>query len=204
MATFHLDTKEFDRTLREYLKVSKRDLATALNTKGFYIARRAVRETPKAKVDTSAAAKQIMAKAINKARRRSGLKGLFGGLMDAAIKKMIASRRRSVGFLKSGWLPAIKRLEPLAERRGAPGMGPKPRQFGKDFGYATPAREGWKPAVVIANTIGQSEKQEHGEALQKHGGPALQRAFNAETASMREYLERKLRAAAKRVGIKTN
>ncbi len=46
--TFRLDRREFDRTLNEYRKYSKRDVATIVNTKAFYIARGATRKTPKA------------------------------------------------------------------------------------------------------------------------------------------------------------
>ena len=39
---------EMDSVLRRYSALSKRDSATIVNTKAFYIARRAVVETPKA------------------------------------------------------------------------------------------------------------------------------------------------------------
>ena len=43
-----LDTAEFDATLGEYLKVSSRGYATAINTKLYYIALRAIAFTPRA------------------------------------------------------------------------------------------------------------------------------------------------------------
>ena len=45
---------------------------------------------------------------------------------------------------------------------------------------------------------------QHAEAITKYGVPALQKAFDIEEKSMREYIEDKLRAGAKSVGIKTN
>ncbi len=41
-------TAEFDRTLRQYMDLSKRDWAQVFNTKGFFIARRATVDTKKA------------------------------------------------------------------------------------------------------------------------------------------------------------
>lgn len=47
-----LDLSEFRSTLREYSEYTKRDLATILNTKGFYISRGAVRDTHRVEAST--------------------------------------------------------------------------------------------------------------------------------------------------------
>jgi hypothetical protein len=56
------------------------------------------------------------------------------------------------------------------------------------------------------NAIGSSGHgaAQHAEAITKYGVPALQKAFDIEEKSMLEYIEKKLRAGAKSVGIKTN
>lgn len=47
-ANIHIDTREFSSAMREYKVMSRRNMATILNTKAFYISRGAVRETQKA------------------------------------------------------------------------------------------------------------------------------------------------------------
>jgi hypothetical protein len=42
-------------------------------------------------------------------------------MMAEAVEALLAIRLKSIAFLKSGWLPAIKRLEPYAEKIGGQG-----------------------------------------------------------------------------------
>lgn len=240
MVKVHLDRREFDQTLRLYARYSKRDPATICNTKGFFIARRAVLETKKAskakiardlregiktgRVNFSAGKNAVWggtllsqinsgvimergaplaALIINKRRSDKGQPGLYGDAMKRAIASLIAVRKRSVAFLKSGWLPAIKTLEPLAQKRGAPRSPGRDVQIvGKPKGYAIPAKEGF---VAVSEIVNQAiAKHDRKDALQKYGGPALEKAFRFEMASMRQYIERKMRETAKRAGIRTN
>lgn len=235
-----IDRREFDRTLAIYRTYSKRAIATIVNTKAFYIARRATVETPKAKAAAvkSGLAKEVTVKEtllarrvriskkgkvsygswitqkhkaplaaliINARRGRHGEKGLSGPMMAEAVAALLAIRLKSVAFLKSGWLPAIKRLEPYAERIG----GRAPRQdrtaavVGQEKGGAKPAKEsGWESRAIIENLAG--ENRDNKGALLVYGLPALQRAFDAEEASMREYIERKMLEATKAAGIATH
>lgn len=231
LRTFKLDTREFSSTLRRYAGYSKRALPVILNTKAFYIARRATVETPKA--SSSKIAKELreprLQRTVNKkgratnrkttlgrliimARRaRAGLPGLSKTELTSAVKGLIAARKRSVAFLKSGWLPAIKRLEPLAERVGIkPRVDVSGKQYGRAKGSASPAVGGFSPRASITNdalpkargvfkSLGGNRQQ----AL-KFAGPALQRAFGHEMRSMKDYIERKLREEAQRATIKTN
>jgi hypothetical protein len=66
-----IDRREFDRTLAIYRTYSKRAIATIVNTKAFYIARRATVETPKAKAAAvkSGLAKEVTVKETLLARR---------------------------------------------------------------------------------------------------------------------------------------
>lgn len=224
--TFKVDTSEFTRTLREYRKYSKRTLPVIVNTKAMFIARHAILETPKAdkaKIErelgefvsvNGSKKKQLLlaigkkhdaplaALIINARRGREGRPGLYGAKMAAAVRVFVAARIRSISFLKSGWLPAIKTLLPFSDRRGGPRQEKGVKQIGQPKGYGKPAREGWNVVAEIANTA--SDNKNNRGALWKYGGPALQRAFNAEAASMREYIEKKMREAAKQSGIKTN
>lgn len=51
MTAIRIDTREWSRSLRDYMAVTKRDLAYVINKKSFYIARRATRETYKARAE---------------------------------------------------------------------------------------------------------------------------------------------------------
>jgi ribosomal protein S12 len=47
---------------------------------------------------------------INARRAKKGLPGLEGREMESAIRKMVGAKLRSVGFKKSGYIPAIRAL----------------------------------------------------------------------------------------------
>ncbi len=230
-----LDTAEFDATLAEYLKVSSRGYATAINTKLYYIALRAIAFTPRAdklKIGKSlspliyefgeagqrslrmvtrydyfgrSAAVPVAALLINAERGKKGKPGYYGAKMRRAIKNFIARRQRSVSFLKAGWIPAVKTLAPLADKKQAPEMGEKPTTAGHPKGRAVAASAGSEMAGLIANSVGHSGP--HGAkrwaALKRYGQPALQRAINEESASMVEYMAGKAREAARQLNIGT-
>ena len=199
-------TEEFTRTLRRYRELSKRDPETIVNTKAFYIARRAVLETPKTPAEkirefVGLRSGQVIGRIINKRRGARGERGLYGDAMAKAVGLVLAARLRSRAFMKSGWLPAIKALAPLAEKRGAPKSDRSAKVKGKDNGYARPARgAGWVARSIIANMA--QARWDRGKAMEE-GLAALKRAFDAETQSMKEYIERKQKETAHKAGVKT-
>lgn len=218
---FKIRTTEFDRTLKEYRKYSKRDLATIVNTKALFIARRAILETPKANKNQIARELGRMVKSGKNAgklrlksgsqhdaplaaliinKRRGPGRGLYGSMMEEAIRQLLSARNRSIAFLKSGWIGAVRKLLPFADR-GGPRQDRVAKEYGQAKGDATPARDNsvWKTKATITNSADSTHDKTG--ALIKYGGPALQRAFNAEEASMREYIERKLRESARQAGI---
>jgi hypothetical protein len=224
-----LNTKEWDRVFPQYLKRTRRDFATVLNTKGFYIARRATVETPAAsKSEIQALTEPRQKTVFNKRGKPRRIKTTAAALIvnarlakagkptlkNAEARKegtrMVKARLRSRAFLKSGWLPSIKKLEPLADRRGIPRMDKSGQQIGRPKGFAVPAQEGWKPSCRIQNDAlpkGRTMlKRLFGNdktGAMKVAGPALQRAFDYEVRSMKDYLARKLEESAKRQGIRT-
>jgi hypothetical protein len=185
--------------------LSRRDVKTICDTKGFYIARRSVLETPKvsaAAVKSSVRWRQgeFIGRIINKRRGARGEPGLYGDAMAEAVGLVLAARLRSRAFLRSGWISAIKKLEPLAEKRGAPRADRTVKQVGQAKGYAQPAVTGvWITKTIIANLA--QAKWDKG-AAQNHGMAALDRAFAFETQSMRDYIERKMKAAATKAGVR--
>lgn len=205
------DHREFDRTLRKYAMISKRTIPEIINTKAFFICRRAVVETAKAsgqnirKFIRSDSGEHI-GKIINARRGAKGLPGLYGAKMAEAVATVLAARLRSVAYVKSGWLPAIKNLAPLVPKKtGAPRQDRAARQVGQEKGSAIPARPGWSVKATIVNAIGATgdRAKEHSEAIKKYGEPALKKAFDFETNSMKEYMESKFKQAAKESGIRT-
>ncbi len=201
-----INRREFDATLRKYILISKREIPDIINTKAFFIARRAVVETPKAKLGRmSASTARTLGKIINKRKGARGEKGLYGSDMAKAVELLYAARRRSVAFIKSGWLPAIRELEkliPSKYRRGAARKDNSAKQIGDAKGNATPARAGFRVQAKIINAA--IAKRDKKDALGKYGMIGLQRAFDFETKSMLEYIARALGQAANKAGIKTH
>jgi len=203
--TFKVRDAGFARTLRRYREFSKRDPEVIVNTKAFYVARRAVLETPKTPPERIRA---LLAETggyglwriINWRRGQAGKPGLWGPAMKKAVRVVLAARLRSRAFLRAGWLPAIKRLEPLAEKRGAPRADRTVKARGADKGWATPARPGWVAKAIIANTA--QSRWDKGGAL-KRGVAALGRAIAFEKQSMLAYIERKMKQTAVKAGVKT-
>lgn len=203
--TFRINRKDFDATLRRYREFSKRSPEVIVNTKAFYIARRATIETAKAskqsiqrfiRLDSGA----VIGRIINARRGKRGEKGLYGDAMAEAVALVLAARLRSRAFLASGWLPAIKALEPYAEKRGAPRQDRVSKEFGQAKGSGKPARgAGWIAKAIIIN-MAAARWDRGGQA--KHGQVALQKAFDFEVKSMLAYIERKMREAGEKAGVK--
>lgn len=197
------------RSVIETPAVTKETLAASLGT----VTRRKVKGKIKTKVrlvragsqlsDADLAEVPLAALIVNARLGRKGLPGLFGAAMAEAVAKLISARNKSRAFLKSGWLPAIKKLElVLPDKAGAPrAPGREVQQIGIEKGSAKPASEfeGWKAAAIITNAA--DAKHDKQGSLIKYGGPALQRAFDFERASMIQYMEKKLAQEARKLGI---
>ena len=211
---FKIDDREFKRTLEKYAAVSKRSIPEIVNTKAFFVARRAVVETEKA--DSSKVRRffnkgtqEIVGKIINARRGKAGKKGLYGDAMAEAQMMMKAARLRSIAFIKSGWLPAIKTLEKFVKyKRGAArneegSATGRAAIVGKPKGRAKPAfGGGWAARAIITNLA--DARHDTREALIQKGAPALQKAIQFETNSMKEYILNKMRQDAKEAGVKTH
>lgn len=207
------------------MEVTSRALPDVLNKKGFFIARRAVIETPKASAAnikaelgrvtkhrggtrtmklTASTSRPTMSLAEAILRARIYLKGGTQPTkqeMQGELLKFLSARMRSIAFLKSGWLPAIRKLESaIREKSGLERMGYRDaRQVGAAKGDAIPARPGFRVRVIITNSA--SARRDARGALLKYGGPALQRAVDYEAKSMLEEIARREAEEAKRLGI---
>lgn len=207
---FKLDTKEFDATLKRYRRLSRRDEVEIVNTKAYFIARRAVVETIKAdkgkiKAFFDRQTQKVVGMIINKRRGKQGKPGLYGDAMAEAQAMMKARRLRAVGFIKSGWIWCIKNLEGYVKsKRGAARKDSSVKTYGRPKGKAKPAHSSAFLVKAIIQNFAESKKSTTPEPLDKFGMPGLQKAVNFETASMKSYIEEKLRKSAHEAGIKTN
>ena len=209
--SFKLNTREFNETLSRYLKISRRTEEEIVNTKAYFIARRAVVETIKAdkgkiRAFFDAKTQKIVGMIINKARGKRGEKGLYGDEMAEAQAAMKAARLRAVGFMKSGFIWAIKKLEPYVKsRRGAArSEAGSAKIYGRPKGDAVPAKQSRFVVVAIVRHFAESKRSTTPEPGEKFVKPALQRAIDFESASMQKYIEDKMRTAANESGIKTS
>jgi hypothetical protein len=224
---------EFTATLQAYARISHRDAATICNTKAFYIARRACKLTYRPEptkigralsemiYDFSATGKRslktravygsmgqqkeapIAALLINWKRGKLGKKGLEGDAMARAIKSFVAVRNRARAFLASGWIPAIKRLAALAERKGkAVAQDRDAARIRNPRGRVIPAVQGPRTAAKIISEA-TSRHTTTADPLDKYGRIALEKAIRDETITTLQYIEQKLRDSAKGLGIKT-
>ena len=187
-ASFTIDARKFDTVLRDYQRVSRKDWKDICNSKAIDVAFRALKETPKAKAAAiKAVAKQpwwpkLISKRMGKGHTRE----------EAAeySRKVIASRLRSVTFLKSGWLPAVRRLWVVARDKFFAGNAGGARQYGQAKGSVTPAVAGDNPAAIIVNSAA---------GIDKMGVGALQRAVDGAAADMADYIARKMEGSARAV-----
>ena len=74
---------------------------------------------------------------VNALRKKKGEPLIWGAELDAAASQLRAKRLRAIGFISSGWLPAIKKLAGLVGYKNTDSSGPK--TFPQGPGYAAPA-----------------------------------------------------------------
>ncbi len=229
--TFKIDMREFNAALGQYMAHTKRSLPDVINKKAFYVARRAVRETPatnKQAITSSLGSithrnggirmkltngsygqgrgggeAPLAALIINARRGTAGEPGLYGAAMTAEIASLIAARSRSRAFLKSGWLPAIKALENSFEDHSGTGAAPRD---GRPAIIGAPKGNATlaKAGFTVKARIENAASGDHetNQALVRYGGPALQRAVDFEAASMTAEVARRQFQEARKAGIK--
>lgn len=127
-------------------------------------------------------------------------RGAYGREMRDAIKYLIGVRKRSVAFIASGWIPALRILyRPREMSRGM--IDPAVKQVGPTKkGHAIRAQAGG--ALIVATIINSAiSLHETNNALGYWGARGLQLAFDHETAEIIRHLQNKLKpdfAAANR------
>lgn len=199
-AIFKINQREFDRAIRQERQFSKRDNPTICNTHSFYIVRDCARNTPKAtrtKINKDLMMDGRLGVALLYLIVNSGRHpGYFGQQMAAAAKAERDSRK--VATLAGGWVPAIKRFEPLADKVGGGSRGIPNIKNAK--GYAKPATDGFRVKAMFGNE--NSAAWDTRDSAMLIAGPVLQDAFDREGAKMLKYIERKYKESARKAGIR--
>lgn len=145
-----------------------------------------------------------------KARRGKRAAGLasFRYKVGLASRRMISRRSSAVGFLKSGWVGALRQL---ATSLGLESRARGGRVFGSPKGYAIKARpDTFNPFAIIANTSASYIAGKSGQVNSTHSARAsngnrahdliqrgAQLALQASTADMRRHIEGKIRERIK-------
>jgi len=196
------DQSRFNAALDSYVKATRKDVVTVLNSKGYFIARKALWFTDAADQKNVRQLKDLATSRRIREPKDKGLvagammskrygkgDGLYGSRMKSAINSMLASRVRARSFLKSGWLTAIRGLDPKAEDKNlaAPAVGGV-KQFGQAKGAFSSASDVELKASITNSAQAKSDTV---GALQKFGMPALMKAFDNEASSMEEYVIKK-------------
>lgn len=202
-----VDMKRFDDVFKDYMYFSKKQPAEIVNAKLYFIALESMNLTKKADGNAirSQLSKpshknpkltlgQILAYADLKKRGKMPKKSRT---LAGKVEKFIKRRIHNIQFLRSGWIPAMKKLDFWNKRgdirfvkRYAPKKPEGIKTYGKEKGSANPAAlnesrvRGW-----IENWIGQGKQASKTVTNILRDG--LQKGVNKEIASMRIYIEKK-------------
>jgi hypothetical protein len=203
-----MDTRAFDAAMKQYVEFSKRSLPEIVNTKAYFVARNAVASTggvDKGKIEQELRATArtgngpLAALIVNARRGATGQKGLNGPKMSAAINKLVNARKRTVNFLRAGWIPAIKKLESLVPKKSGAASYKGVKIHGAPKGGATVAKPNstWKSIAEIWNSVSGGTKD---AGIQSESNPnrvsaiiqqGLQAAINKEANAMLQYVKKK-------------
>lgn len=133
------------------------------------------------------------AKSVSKLKRKKGSvhsvigTGVSGRDLTAVSEKVKAGRRRAIGYIASGWLPAVEffwnRVKDKPFRRG----GNKPKQFGPPQGRGYESGATWNPAAHIENKT---------DAAGRIAGLAYRKSLRNVGVEMVRYMRERMEKAA--------
>ena len=151
-------------------------------------------------------AERIVAKRFRETGSWGGLKG---DTIQEKAMSLIRQRARAVGFIKSGWIPAVRKLAAIVYKkpRGLGFRRSEAQQFGRDKGSARPAIFSLRSKIetIIQNTALMANQ---GKAPAPGGNPmpvavaGLNAALRVASADMLAELARRLQPDFKRVSAK--
>lgn len=200
-----LDTSRFDRALRDYMTYTKKDFVDVVNQKAFWSVIGALKKTYNA--DKQVISSELdapsdkfngltVAQAMALVRlRKDGNKNPKKSEINALARRIKNARRKAVGFLKSGWLPAVQLLAPFAPSKAGnstQGLSVKnPKGSAKP---ATPSARGVNAEASFWNSIvAGGDVTAHNYMV-----TALEESMNEQAADMEAYVRRKMNRNAER------
>jgi hypothetical protein len=217
-----LDDREFRAAFKEYAIAYKKDFAYLANRQALNVAIKTGQRTPiasRGKIEKLPkrlwwpmfvakriySDKGVRVKVDGKSRKIKGSKGRKnkkGALIGVkrytraearlVSQRLIEARLRRVGFIRSGWAPAIRELKKqklrakFAELQGISGI-KRPK------GTAYVARAGVSPLAIIIN---------HSQGAERVGARALQEGLNAAAVDMRGFVKEQCGQTAKKFNAK--
>ncbi len=216
-ANLFVNEREFTETLRKAAAATSRTLGSFMNSRAYYLGKRAMDHTPIAsrekisadlgaelkseKVDKkgklrrrySYSPKPVVFGIINARRRKAGEAALTGQGMATAAKKLISGRLRAVGSLKSGFVRGLAKLAAAAHLSFSK-SGPNVKMVGE----ASPAKEGFSPTASFTYrvTVGNGA----GRHVDPRVESATQTAFAEDKAELIRHLESKMKDTLKKAG----
>lgn len=212
--------ENFTRVLRQYRDVRKIDNAYACNRQAGQVALRAMWNTaPAARGEVEALREEYATAIRGKKRRLKTPKALYratgrafliylaqlrktgknprsfanrAALMEAA-SKMVGRRMASIGFIRAGWIPAVRKLQSV---------------LGKSFGSLARGRAGRGAvrvaipadntfAAIINKSTSHRDPDGSSRALVKYGSKALLQAIEEVRLDMLDFIEKQLAERAK-------
>jgi hypothetical protein len=188
---FELDTRELSDALNRYKQATRKDNLTVVNRAAMNVAFRSAQFTPKVEKSKikdelgqitaggPTLAKMILLRNLHRAGKK------IPRALDRAAERLIRARQATAGFIRAGWIPAAKKLQAFVQRGRIPPLAGR-RRPGK--GGAIPATSERDPWAEVINTS-VSKSPTSGEALERYGGPALQRAVDFVANDMKTHAE---------------
>lgn len=214
--TISSNVKEWQATFEEYVKWNKRSFAEIINQKLYFVALRAMQETkttdkgkialdmnqPSKKYKDTTLGEILVLKNLMTGGKMPKKTATLAKNMANYVQRLTNKRASHVQFLRSGWLPAVKKLDYWNRKsdtnsisfskRFAPKKPAGVKQFGMDKGNVKPAllnSVGPQCRGTIFNFVGEGRQKTTTVSPILQAG--LDKAVKAEVDSMRIYMLRK-------------
>jgi len=209
--------KDFNRQFQEYMLWNRRAASETVNQKLYFISLRAMQLTktgskaqitdelnqPSLKYPNKTLGEILVLKDLRNRGKLPKRSKTLASNMSNYVQRFINKRASHTQFLRSGWLPAVRKLDYwnrkadtdsiTFSKRFAPKKPAGIKQFGVDKGDVKPARPntvGPTCRGTIYNYVGKGKQ--HGSKTESILQTGLNLAVAAETRSMQQYVERKM------------
>lgn len=204
-----VDTKNWGKAMGEYMKFCKKAPSEIVNTKAYFIMRNATLTTrsttpEKIKMELNSPSSKyadvpLGAILVNSNLGKKGQPGLNGSKMAKAVEKLYNIKKRSINFVRAGWLKGIKEIQNFYQNgdvrfsrkyqpKMATGLKTSPRHKG-GARYAIPNQ-----TYTYAEIRNALETKKGGSILDHVLEVGLKAAIEKELQSMLVYIHNKFNA----------